>query len=304
MNDAVDLIVAGHSHSQLNIRVDGKLIVEAFSLGTAFDAVNLKVNRRSGEVASSSAQIVTTYNDEIQPDPKTERLVAEYKSRITPIESRVVGEAAEGISRTANPAGESALGDLIADAQRNFTNGETTAPADFAFMNPGGIRADIAQGEVTYGELFTVQPFDNQVVRMNLIGAQIYRLLEQQFQLDNNGNARTRILQVSGLKFSYKPDDPATTSVNEGEIISVTDTQGTPETSDDTPIDRNSTTSYSVAANSFIATGGDGFTVFKEGTNPNTLGSDLDALEAYIDSLSQPFDAPDPATEQRITREG
>ncbi len=171
------------------------------------------------------------------------------------------------------------MGDLIADGQRKF------AAADFAFMNPGGIRAPIAAGEVTYSELFSVQPFDNQVVKMQLTGDQVYRVLEQQFGADG----RTRILQVSDLKFSYNSTNPAGQR-----ITSVTLPNGT-------PIDRSAT--YTVAANSFIATG-DGFTVFKEGTNPQTLGSDLDALEAHIESLPQPFTAPDPATEQRITKQG
>ena len=284
MSDAVDVVVAGHSHSLLNNRVGNKLVVEAFSVGTAFDAVKMKIDRKTGDVTSSSADIVTTFDDAVQPDPRTAQLVADYKARITPIAERVVGTAQTDISRTANAAGESALGDLIADGQREF------AGADFAFMNPGGIRADIAAGPVTYGELFSVQPFDNQVVKMQLTGDQIFRLLEQQFQVDANGNPRTRILLVSGLKFSYNSTNPAGQR-----ITSVTLPDGT-------PIDRSTT--YSVAANSFIATGGDGFTVFKEGTNPQTLGGDLDALEEHVSSLSQPFSAPDPATEQRITQQG
>jgi 5'-nucleotidase len=171
------------------------------------------------------------------------------------------------------------MGDLIADGQRKF------AGADFAFMNPGGIRAPITAGEVTYSELFSVQPFDNQVVKMQLTRDQIYRVLEQQFRTDGS----SRILQVSGLKFSYNSTNPAGQK-----ITSVTLPNGT-------PIDRGAT--YTVAANSFIATGGDGFTVFKEGTNPQTLGSNLDALEAHIESLPQPFTAPEPATEQRITKQ-
>jgi 5'-nucleotidase len=284
MNRYVDVVVAGHSHSLLNTRVENKLIVEAFAFGTAFDKVSLKVDRRTRNVVESSAEIVTTYNDAITPDPATTQLVAGYKERITPISERVVGTAAATITRETTPAGESSLGDLIADAQREF------AAADFAFMNPGGIRTDIQAGEVTYGELFTVQPFDNQVVSMKLTGEQIYRLLEQQFQTDQNGNPRTRILQVSGLEFSYNAQNPAGQR-----ITSITLPDGT-------PIDRSAT--YTVAANSFIATGGDGFTVFEEGQDVQTIGGDLDALESYIESLPQPFVAPDPATEQRITREG
>ena len=279
MNKFVDVVVAGHSHSFLNNRVNGKLIIEAFSFGTAFDQVNMKVDRMTGEVVESSAEVITTYNDAasgVAPDPEMAALVASYDEQITTIENRVVGNAATTITRTTDADGESALGDLIADAQRQY------AGAQIAFMNPGGIRADIQAGEVTYGELFTVQPFDNQVVRMKLTGDQIYRLLEQQFRSDGS----SRILQVSGLKFSYNSANPVGQKVT-----SVTFPNGD-------PISRTAT--YTVAANSFIATGGDGFTVFKEASpTQETLGSDLDALEEYVGN-QQSFGIP-PDFGQRIT---
>lgn len=124
---------------------------------------------------------------------------------------------------------------------------------------------------------------------MDLTGAQIYTLLEQQFPPNQAPNT-VRILQVSGLKYTYNASLP------EGQrITSLTTTGGA-------AIDRAAT--YKVAVNSFIATGGDRFTVLKEGQNVQTLGSDLDALEAYIDGLPTPFSAPNPATEQRITKQG
>ncbi|ABG03282.1 5'-Nucleotidase-like protein [Rubrobacter xylanophilus DSM 9941] len=279
MSDAVDAVIAGHSHTFMDTRVDGKLLVQAYSFGTAIEDVDLRIDRRTKDVVGAEAEVITTYRDAIAPDPEVAALVAEYEREIAPVANRVVGVAAEDITRATTPAGESALGDLIADAQRAY------AGADFAFMNPGGIRADIAAGEVTFGELFAVQPFDNQVAKMELTGDQIYALLEQQFQ-----EGRTRILQVSGLEFSYDASRPAGQR-----ITSVTLPDGT-------PIDRSAT--YTVAANSFIATGGDGFTVFKEGRDQQTLGSDLEALEAYIDGLPQPFEAPDPFADPRITREG
>lgn len=289
MDDEVDVVLSGHSHTQINTRVDGKLVVQALSFGAAFEAVNLSIDRRTKDVVRSSAEVVTTYQDAIQPDPEVAALVADYEQRIAPVADRVVGTAAENVTRTNNAAGESPLGQLIADAQRAF------AGADIAFMNPGGIRADIQAGPVTYGELFAVQPFDNQVAKMELTGDQIYRLLEQQFQTDSAGNPRTRILQVSGLEFSYNPNNAPGSR-----ITSVTLADGT------TPIDRAAT--YTVAANSFIATGGDGFTVFTEGQNVQTVGGDLDALEAHIERLTnggtQPFSAPNPNTDPRITREG
>jgi 5'-nucleotidase len=177
--------------------------------------------------------------------------------------------------RTANAAGESALGDLIADAQRTY------ASTQIAFMNPGGIRADIQQGPITYGELFTVQPFDNQVVKMELTGDQIYRLLEQQFEVN-------RMLQISGFTYTYNASNPA------GQRITSVPINGA-------PLDHNAT--YIVAANGFIATGGDGFTVFEEASaTQQTLGSDLDALEAYIGSQQQVGVPADFG--QRITKQG
>jgi 5'-nucleotidase len=196
-NKAVDVIIAGHSHSYLNTTVNGKLIVEGFGLGTAFDSVNLTVDRKTEDVIKATAEIVPTCNDaSITPDKQTAALVAKHDKQVTAIENRVVGTASEDITRTATPAGESSLGDLIADAQRTY------AGTQIAFMNPGGIRVDIQSGQVTYGELFTVQPFDNQVVRMQLTGDQIYRLLEQQFQVN-------RILQISGFTHTYNASNPA-----------------------------------------------------------------------------------------------
>jgi 5'-nucleotidase len=285
MSDAVDVVIAGHSHSYLNTTVDGKLVVEGFSLGTAFDTVNLTVDRKTEDVIESSARVVPSCNEGIQPDPETAALVAKYDEQIIPIESRVVGAAATDITRDDSAtAGESALGDVIADAQRTY------AGTTIAFTNPGGIRADVQSGEVTYGDLFAVQPFDNQLVKMELTGDQIYRLLEQQWQPQSDGSVRVRILQVSGLKFAYDESKPIGQRVTSATLA------------DGTPIDRNDTT-YTVVANSFIATGGDGFTVFDEASaTQQTLGGELDPLEAYFGSQQQVGIPPDFG--QRITKLG
>jgi 5'-nucleotidase len=143
--------------------------------------------------SNSESCTISGCTDGVQPDPELEALVAEYQAAIAPIADRVVGTAAEAITRDAQgdltPARESALGDFIADAQRAY------ASADFAFMDPGGIQANIEAGEVTCAELFDVKPFDNGLVKMDLTGEQIYRLLEQQFRADGSAT----VLQVSGL---------------------------------------------------------------------------------------------------------
>src|SRR3954469_3850610 len=179
MDPDVDLVVAGHTHSLLNTRVNNALVVQAFRYGTAFDKVTLTVDRRTRDVVDSTADVVTTYTAGVTPQPDLSQLVQTFKDRIAPVSSRVVGTAAAAVNRDGTgltPAGESALGDLIADAQAHETG------AQIGLMNPGGIRANIAAGTVTFGALFSVQPFDNGLVKMTLTGAQLKAILEQQFR--------------------------------------------------------------------------------------------------------------------------
>src|SRR5512144_2136903 len=157
------------------------------------------------------------------------------------------------------------MGDLIADAQA--WKGGT----QIAFMNPGGIRADIAYTsyphDVTWGDVFTVQPFDNKLVTMTLTGNQIYAVLEQQFKPPQSS---MKLLQQSGLKYSFDLSKPVGSR-----IIGLTLTDGTPILPNDTK--------YTVTLNEFIATGGDGFSAFLGGTEVTRIGvSDLDAMLDYI----------------------
>ena len=157
------------------------------------------------------------------------------------------------------------MGDLIADAQA--WKGGT----QIAFMNPGGIRSDIAYSsyphDITYGDFLTVQPFDNKLVTLTLTGSQIYALLEQQFPPTQTSN---RLLQVSGIKYSFDLSKPVNSR-----IIGLTLTDGTPILPDNTL--------YTVSCNEYIATGGDNFSTFLGGTNVTRIGiSDLDALIEYV----------------------
>ncbi|KPC99270.1 Endonuclease YhcR precursor [Geobacillus sp. BCO2] len=274
IDDEVDVIFAGHNHAYLNAVVDGKLLVQSYSYGTAFSDVDLKIDPRTKDVVAKKAEIVTTYHDGITPDPEIRTLIEKYEAKVAPLVNQVVGTAAETITDEQNESGESALGDLIADAQR------AAMKTDFAFMNPGGIRADIEQGEVTWGELYNVQPFNNQLVKMTLTGAQIRQLLNQQWQ-----QGQTRMLQISGLRYTWSASKPV------GEkVIDIQLPGGTPLKPD---------AEYTVTVNSFLADGGDGFTVLTHGTNREVGPVDLDALVSYIRGLEQPFSA---RIEGRINR--
>ena len=202
LDDEIDVVLSGHTHRFTNALLrnqHGKemLVTQAFWAGTAYADITLEIDKKTDEIVGKSAAIVTTYADTgpgLTPDAATAELVARADARVGPIVHQVIGTAATDITKVQNAAGESALGNLIADAQR------AAMGTDFAFTNSGGIRADIAAGKVTWGELFTIQPFKNSLVRMELTGQQIYDLLEQQFPPQQS---HARLLQVSGLSYTW-----------------------------------------------------------------------------------------------------
>ncbi|MEQ6377322.1 5'-nucleotidase C-terminal domain-containing protein [Bacillaceae bacterium S4-13-56] len=264
IDDEVDVIFGGHNHGYLNTTVDGKLLVQSYSYGTAFSDVDLEIDPKTKDIVKKDVEIVTTFHEGITPDPEVAKIVEEAKERAGEALNEVVGQASEDILREQNPAGESALGDLIADAQRKAMNSE------IAVMNPGGIRDNIYKGEITWGDLYTVQPFNNILVKMDLTGQQIINLLNQQWRED-----KTIMLQISGLKYTWDDSIP----YNENRIVDIT--------INGEPIDPNAT--YSVTANNFLAAGGDGFTVLTEGTNQATGPTDIDALVDFVEAMDQPI---------------
>ncbi len=282
LDDEVDAVVSGHAHSFTNNLLPGSngkeiLITQAFSAGTAYADIDLQIDPKTRDVVAKSASIVTTYADQapgLTPDPTIAQLVAEAEAEVAPLVEQVIGEAAVDIVRTQNAAGESALGNLIADAQR------AAMGTGFAFMNPGGIRADLLAGSVTWGELFTIQPFGNSLVKMDLTGSQIVTLLEQQWL----NQPFPRMLQISGLSYTWDNALPIGSRIVEVR-------------QNGAPIDLNAT--YTVAVNSFMAAGGDNFTVLPLGTNRVGGPIDLDALIAYVQGQVQPFSA---AIEGRVER--
>ncbi|MHB8962628.1 MAG: 5'-nucleotidase C-terminal domain-containing protein [Saccharofermentanales bacterium] len=262
----VDLIISGHSHSGYTGKINNIPIIQQYSSGTAIGVSDLRYDRLLGNIATSKLQVVTTYNTGITPDPGIAALVAQYQAEIAPIVNAVIASTSGIISRGPDRyTGEVPMGDLIADSQA--WKGGT----QIAFMNPGGIRSDITYStyphNITYGDFFTVQPFDNKLVTMTLTGSQIYALLEQQFSPPQSS---MKLLQQSGLIYSYNLALPVGSR-----IVSLTLKDGTPILPD--------ATTYTVTCNEFIATGGDGFSVFLGGTNVTRIGvSDLDALIEYV----------------------
>lgn len=265
LSDDVDVVISGHSHAFTNAflpNAHGKqiLVVQAFSASTAYDDVDLLIDPHTGDVVSKTAQIVTTYGDAgpgLTPDPAVAAAVQAASDRVAPLVNQVFGVAATAFNRNQSAAGESSLGDLIADSQL------AAQGSQFVFMNPGGIRADLDAGNITFGELFTIQPFGNTLVQLDMTGAQIVQVLEQQWL----GQASPKMLQIAGFEYTWNPAAPVGSRIVEVRLAGVA-------------IDLTAT--YSVTCNNFLAGGGDGFTAFKSGLNQVGGPVDLDALIEYV----------------------
>jgi 5'-nucleotidase len=293
------LVVSGHTHRFYSCALPNSsgansVVTSAGSFGTLLTDVDFTLDKRTWKFASIAAHNVIVENgvklpdgswakdaggnflrnpDLVDPDQKT--IVDKYRVAIAPISNRVVGKITADIGRNASAAGETPLGDVIADAQLAYTKASTGA--QIALMNPGGIRSDLsfafspggeAPGDVTYGECFSVQPFNNLVVTQTITGAVLKDVLEQQFT-GYLGQTSTKFLQVSaGFSYSYDTTKPL------GSRVSNLTLNGT-------PIDL--AASYQVTTNDFLANGGDGFTRLQAGTGRVTApGFDIDALVAYL----------------------
>lgn len=311
LDPAVDLVVSGHTHQAYLCKRNGRALTSAGFYGRLVTDIDLTFDRSTGVVkgiTSIATDNKLVVNDTVTPtradvataypaqakDLDVAAIVKKYDDVAAPLANRVIGSVTAAISRSTNAAGESALGDVIADAQLLATTPANLGGAVVAFMNPGGIRADISfpsssvgegDGKVTYNEAFTVQPFYNTLTTMSLTGAQIKTLLEQQF--DNPSAGQMRILQVSkGFTYTWDNSQPTGSKVTASTIQL-----------NGTTIDPSQ--SYKVTVNSFMATGGDNFTLLKSGTNRLGGALDIDALEAYFKANSSGV-APGP--QNRVTR--
>ena len=284
-SDEVDLFVTGHTHEAYDCVVDGRPVTSAGSSGRLLTDIDLTIDRRTGEPRriATDNRVVTR---DVAPDRAQTRLVDRYRRLVAPLAERVLGRAEEDLTRELADENESLLGNLVADAQLAATAPADVASADVAFVNQGSLRAELPAGDVTYGEAFAAQPFGHALVSMTLTGAQIERLLEQQrFAAESSGR---RMLSASaGLRYAYSLDRRAGDRVLSASIEL--------EGREVHPAGR-----YRVTVNSFLAAGGDGYSVLTEGEAPQVGGTDLDALERHLTGGG----GVTPPARDRVTRVG
>ncbi|MEO8938865.1 MAG: bifunctional metallophosphatase/5'-nucleotidase [Burkholderiaceae bacterium] len=283
LDPSIDVVASAHTHQPYVCTYRSFLLTSAASYGRLITDIDLAIDRRTGRVLQKSAvnRVVASegygeFNEQagyppLDEDPAIADHVGGYVRSVAPFANRKVGITTGVLSNREDASGQSPLGSILADADLQATLGEG---ARIALLNPGSVRAPIDNGfdgTVTYGALFRSQPFGNNLITMTLSGAQIKALLEQQWLPDRQ---QVQILQVSqNFRYSYDLHRSMGSRIL-FDTIRI----------DGQPIDAGA--DYRVTVNSFMASGGDGFTVLIDGRGKQTGIIDVDAAEAYFTSHS------------------
>jgi 2',3'-cyclic-nucleotide 2'-phosphodiesterase (5'-nucleotidase family) len=259
-----DLVVAGHTHEVVRTHVNGVPIIETGAWGRHYGVVDLeRISADSVDAWIRGTPVPWTQS--VEPDSAIAALIARTETEVGPRLGQVMLEAAEEIERG---AGENPMGRLIADAQRAATGSQ------IAIMNAGGVRAPMPAGPVTWGDLYRIHPFGNQLTVLELTGALLRDAIEHAL------SGTLPRAHLSGLDVIYDPDRPP------GErVVSM-------RLADGAAIEPDAI--YSVTVTDFLATGtGDGFTAFGRALSSTPTGIvDLDALIRYVQGLPKPLRAP------------
>jgi 5'-nucleotidase len=300
LDPAIDVVLSAHTHRGYNCAIDGRIVIQGASFGRLVSVVDLEIDRASGDVvrANTRARNVPVVNGAegdaalaarhppLPADPVVAAIVERYREAAAPLATRPVGRLAAPFERRPGPGGDHALGRLIADAQLAATRDRGAA---IAFTNPGGVRTSLRAsgpaGALTYADAYAAQPFGNTLVTMTLSGAQLKALLEQQWSAARP--ERARILQPSA-GFTYRWDGRRPVGRRTEDLR----LHGRPVAPDDT---------LRITVNSFLADGGDGFRVLREGRDRVGGPLDIDAFAGFLqaESAGGPLA---PSTTPRIRR--
>ncbi len=300
----IDAVVSGHTHQPYNCVVKDprgrpRLLTSASSLGRLVTKLHFLIDPKTRDIVRPAAfaeNIVVANSEGQKQSSKINKLISVFNTLVLPIANAVIGHIAGAnpgtVTRTADAnGGDSPLGNLIADGQKaDPTVVRNGVKPVIALMNPGGIRADLAEnaaGDVTYGAAFSVQPFNNFVVSMDLTGAQIRAILNEQWNGNNEAPSARKILQVSGISYLWDASDanPGTGNAIVGTpLVDADGNSGTPM------VPLVDTQTYRVVANNFLSDGGDNFATFKAGTNKLVGGLDVDSLRLFLQA-NDPYTA-------------
>lgn len=273
VSPAVDVILTGHTHSAFTCELPdpkgvNRIVTGPGDWGRVLTEVNLKVDRKTKDVIRPASHSVNRVVSTSGPsDAGVASIVDRWQKGSDVVAQQVVGSTAGAITGDAsgNRGIETAMGNLVSDA---ILAGTQKDGAQIALMNVGGVRASLDAGDVTYAGAYAVLPFGNQLVTINLTGAQLEAVLNQQY---NTSRSRAMLALTPSKGFTYTWD-AAANRVVPGSM-----------TLNGQAIDPNAT--YKVSTLNFLADGGDGFTAFTQATGrvggPEDLAAFIDYLRAH-----------------------
>ena len=273
----VDAMVVGHTHRISNLMRGNILITEGINAGTSYSVLQLLV--QGGDVAWAGGATRVAKNLGVAARADVQTIVNDANVATAPLRNVVIGSQSIDILRDPTRLNESAMGNMVADAMREKYPG-----IDAAYTNSGGLRQDIrrdppsggeASGQITWGEMFAVLPFGNSTVILTLTGAQLRTAFLNGFSpVCNPAIATGRFPQVSGLKVTFHCN--GTTPVVDGMWKAPSGPAGPL-----TPIGDADPVRF--VTNDFMFTGGDGYTIFANGTNVQFTGNLLlDVAIEYV----------------------
>jgi 2',3'-cyclic-nucleotide 2'-phosphodiesterase/3'-nucleotidase len=248
----VDAWFGGHSHNVVDDRVDDVSLLIAGASGAWVAVADLTVDPVAHRVLERRTKVNQVFADEFPPDSAWIARVKRWNADVAPVAAEVIGRSSVALHRH-RP--EATVGDFITDAMR-FASG-----ADIAMQNPGGMRAELAAGEISRGGIYEVMPFDNTIVTLSLTGADVRRSIEQSL-------AHDRVTQVSGIRFAFDMNQPAMARVTR---LTLTDGSALDDAK-----------RYKVAVNNFMASGGDDYDVLKSNPGTETGLIIRGAMESYV----------------------
>ncbi len=283
----VDAIITGHTHEPYICQIPDaggvpRLVTSAASYGQVVTETTLVVDKATGEV-DRSASVAENHLvlRSIGKDPAETAVIAKWNTLAAPMAARIVGSHVEDIlgDSNGNRGIETPMADLVADAWLYGTASAANGGAQIAFQNVGGTRASFRvnstpngeqPGQITYAEAYTVVPFSNVMVTIDLTGDQLRQALEQQF-VPTRGRQYLALGVSAGFSYAWDALAPQGSKVVPGSMT----LNGVPMLP---------TATYRVALPNFLADGGDDFLAFKAGTNRLGGGEDLAMLVSYLQS--------------------
>ena len=305
LDNAVDLVVSGHTHSAYNCLLPNAAgrtisVTSASAFGRVLSDIDLTIDPATRDVTQAVAtnRLVVRNDPAIAFDAVVAKIVAGYKALVSPLANSVIGAITADLPNSrADGACNMPAGSLIADSQLVATQPASFGGAAIAFMNGGGVRspgftfasspAGEGNGNVTYGEAFTVQPFGNSLVTLSLTTQNLKDFLEEQFAgcLGQSLTATRFALPSAGFKYTWDGAKACGARISN---VTLRSGSGIETLVDAGGIVQNPAKSYRVTVNNFMADGGDGYSTLVKGTGRIGGAQDIDALTAFLADFKAP----------------